>query len=62
MILIGFAPNPANPRKIRWWLCCYAWWPDEFLRNFSLLNLTYLKKECFGISCIDRLPRDSKFN
>ncbi|OYV22465.1 MAG: hypothetical protein CG442_1168 [Methylococcaceae bacterium NSO1] len=35
MILIGFAPNPANPRKILWWLCCYAWWPDEFLGNFS---------------------------
>ena len=34
-ILIGFAPNPANPRKIRWWPCCYAWWPDEFLGNFS---------------------------
>jgi len=37
MILIGFAPNPANPRKILWWLYCYAWWPDEFLGNFSLL-------------------------
>ena len=36
MILIGFAPNPANPRKILWWLYCYAWWPDEFLGNFSL--------------------------
>ena len=35
MILIGFAPNPANPQKILWWLCCYAWWPDEFLGNFS---------------------------
>jgi glutathionyl-hydroquinone reductase len=30
MILIRFASNPANPRKILWWLCCYAWWPDEF--------------------------------
>jgi hypothetical protein len=24
-----------NPRKIRRWLCCQAWWPDEFLDNFS---------------------------
>jgi glucan phosphoethanolaminetransferase (alkaline phosphatase superfamily) len=37
MILLGFAPNPANPRKILWWLCCYAWWPDEFLGNFSFV-------------------------
>jgi hypothetical protein len=35
-ILIGFAPNPANPRKIRWWLYCYAWWLDDFLGNFSI--------------------------
>ncbi|MFI3179484.1 MAG: hypothetical protein QX188_08010, partial [Methylococcaceae bacterium] len=37
-ILIGFAPNPANPRKIRWWLYCYAWWLDDFLGNFSYCN------------------------
>ncbi|MDD2660877.1 MAG: hypothetical protein PHY54_14560, partial [Methylococcales bacterium] len=35
MILIEFAPNQAIPRKILWWLCCYAWWPDEFSGNFS---------------------------
>jgi hypothetical protein len=35
MILIGFALNLANLRKILWWLCCYAWWLDEFLGNFS---------------------------
>ena len=34
MILTGFAPNPVTPRKILWWRCCYAWWPDEFLVNF----------------------------
>jgi hypothetical protein len=33
--LIGFALNLANLRKILWWLCCYAWWLDEFLGNFS---------------------------
>jgi isochorismate hydrolase len=38
MILLGFAPNPANPRKILWWLCCYAWRPDEFLGNFSFVK------------------------
>jgi hypothetical protein len=43
MILIGFAPNPAIPRKILWWLCCYAWWPDEFLGNFSrVIKLCYI--------------------
>jgi len=38
MNLIGFAPNQAIPRKILWWPCCCAWWPDEFLGNFSLPN------------------------
>jgi hypothetical protein len=28
-------PKPAIPRKIRWWLYCYAWYLDDFLGNFS---------------------------
>jgi hypothetical protein len=50
MILIGFAPNPANPRKTRWWLCYYAWWPDEFLGNFSYSSITNLPRPIGGKS------------
>jgi hypothetical protein len=44
-ILIEFAPNLANPLKIRWWPYYYAWWLDDFLGNFSLSNLKSLNSQ-----------------
>jgi hypothetical protein len=35
-------PKPGNSPKILSSPCCYAWWLDEFLGNFSLINSNYL--------------------